>query len=259
MIDYKLSGDHNPETLFFVHGLGANLSQFADQHSFFSNEYRVISVNLRGHGGTGPEHPENAAEYTPAMMAGDISQLLDFLKISRVHFIGNSLGGNLGYELLKSEPGRLKTLTTFGTTAELRTPKTARRLMSLIYRLISPKLLGTLSAASGVTPEAKQKIKAMVSAVDKEAVLNILPHIANFSYLATLKGTDIPVMILKGEKDKEINTVLGTTVEVLEDRGGFILHEVLGAGHFINLDNPRLFNTLLLEFFRTHGESHGKN
>ena len=47
------------------------------------------------------------------------------------------------------------------------------------------------------------------------------------------------------EDDKEINKVLGSTIETFKIRGNFKLIEMENAGHFANLDNPDLFNRTL--------------
>ncbi len=51
-MEYLLTGIPNKDTILFVHGLGANLSQFEYQHNYFQDRYRVLSVSLRGHGNT---------------------------------------------------------------------------------------------------------------------------------------------------------------------------------------------------------------
>ena len=51
-LEYFFSENENENTVIFVHGLGANLSQFENQHDFFQDKYNVLSINLRGHGNT---------------------------------------------------------------------------------------------------------------------------------------------------------------------------------------------------------------
>lgn len=80
-LEYVLEGPSDAPVVAFVHGLGANLHPFAAQAERFRDRYRVLLLSLRGHGGTSnPEQP----------LAED------------------------------DEPGRLRSLTIFGTTAELR-------------------------------------------------------------------------------------------------------------------------------------------
>ncbi len=55
-------------------------------------------------------------------------------------------------------------------------------------------------------------------------------------------------MIIKGEKDKDINKVIRNTIIEFENRGNFRFYEMSKVGHFANLDNSDLFNKILEDF-----------
>ena len=63
-----------------------------------------------------------------------------------------------------------------------------------------------------------------------------------------IKNSKVRAQIIKGDKDKEINKVLGSTIETFKVRGNFKLIEMENTGHFANLDNPDLFNRTLETF-----------
>lgn len=254
-MEYKLSGKENSETILFVHGLGANLSQFEQDHEYFKNKFRVLSVNLRGHGDSTPDTESLLAGFELSVMANDVLELLDELNINQVHYVGNSMGGNIGYEILKSKPEVLKSFTTFGTTGQLSTSKLSLSIMKTTYKILSPKAIGGLSKSAGQTKESKDKILEMMSQVNKESLLAILPCLANFNYLDVIRSSNTPCMILKGEKDKDINKAIKNTVIEFENRGNFKLFEMPDAGHFANLDNPVLFHKVLEGFITSPKES----
>jgi len=69
-----------------------------------SQEYRVVSMDLRGHGLSGkPVVPEAYGE----AMAEDVIRLLDHLEIERAHVVGYSLGGIITLKLASTHPERL--------------------------------------------------------------------------------------------------------------------------------------------------------
>ena len=45
-MDYYLTGNKNQQTILFLHGLGADLSQFEEQQRYFESNYKVLSVSL---------------------------------------------------------------------------------------------------------------------------------------------------------------------------------------------------------------------
>ncbi|WP_340066007.1 alpha/beta hydrolase [Ascidiimonas aurantiaca] len=247
-IEFLLTGEKNSETIVFVHGLGANLSQFRLQQDYFSKNFKVIAINLRGHGKSLQVHKYTPSKFKLSVMSTDIIELLAYLKIDKVHFVGNSLGGNIGYEILRSHPHILKSLTTFGTTGQLNKPRFSLGILKFIYKIISPKAIGNLSQLAGQTKESKDRIREMFSKVNKITLLSTLPNIAKFDYLDVIKNSSVPGMIIKGEKDQNINRTIQSTINEFENRGNFKLHEIKDTGHFVNLDNPVLFNKVLEDF-----------
>lgn len=247
-IEYLLTGKENAKTILFVHGLGANLSQFEDQHQFFQSKYKVLSVNLRGHGNTTFLAEPTQSDFALNKLSRDIIALLDNLKIKNIHFVGNSLGGNIGYELLKSNPDRLLSFTSFGTTAELNKSDFTIGSMKLIYKLLSMKTIAKLSKSVGQTKYSKAKIYEMISQSSKQTILNLIPHLAKFNYIEIIKKNQIATLIIKGEKDKEISKVINSTISAFEETGTFKLVEMKRTGHFANLDNSKKFNHILNKF-----------
>jgi pimeloyl-ACP methyl ester carboxylesterase len=74
-----------------------------------ARHFRVIRVHLRGHYDSTPA-PEGY-RWTIEGLALDHKHFLDALGLDRVHYVGESLGGLLGYHFAYHYPERLKTLT----------------------------------------------------------------------------------------------------------------------------------------------------
>jgi pimeloyl-ACP methyl ester carboxylesterase len=70
------------------------------------NGRRVIAFDNRGHGESGKLY--DAADYEIATMAGDISALMDHLKIARADVMGYSLGSRMTAVLALQAPQRLR-------------------------------------------------------------------------------------------------------------------------------------------------------
>jgi pimeloyl-ACP methyl ester carboxylesterase len=249
-IEYLLTGEENQDTILFLHGLGADLSQFERQHLFFENRYRVLSINLRGHGASRPIGKYSPQKFHLCKLAMDIIKVLDKLDIDYVHIVGNSMGGNIGYELLKARPDIIRTLVTFGTTAKLYTSCFILFLTDLVYRLLGMDILARISQWSARKGYARMKIVQMLSRADLAAILCILPNLADIDYLDIIGSTSTPCMIIKCDKDKAVNNNIGSTISKFQKRGSFHLHEMQEVGHFANLDNPFLFNKVLDDYLK---------
>lgn len=247
-MEYLLTGVENKDTILFVHGLGANLSQFENQHKYFQDRYKTLSISLRGHGNTFSSSELTESGFELSLFGNDIIMLLDTLGIDNLHYVGNSMGGNVGYELIKAHSDRMLSFTSYGTTGKLKKSGFTIGLMKFTYKLMSMNTIGKLSGSAGVSKESKTKIIEMVSQAQKSTVLNLVPHLGNFDYLEVIKNSQVRAQIIRGDKDKEINKVLESTIETFKVRDNFNLIDLENTGHFANLDNPDLFNRTLDTF-----------
>ena len=73
---------------------------------------RVIAFDNRGHGDSGKLY--DPAEYEIAIMASDITALMDHLKLDRADLMGYSLGSRMTAILARSEPHRLRSAVLGG-------------------------------------------------------------------------------------------------------------------------------------------------
>lgn len=247
-MEYMLTGVENKDTILFVHGLGANLSQFKKQHQYFQGSYKVLSISLRGHGNTTSSRKLTEIDFELLQLSNDIIMITEKLGIDRFHFVGNSMGGNIGYELMKVYPERLLSFTSFGTTAILKKSGFIIELMKFIYKVMSMKTIAKLSGSVGVNESSKTKIVEMMSQTKKTTILNLIPYLGDFNYLEVIKHSQIMAQIIQGDKDKEINKVIESTIRTFKQRGDFNLIVLENSGHFSNLDNPDLFNRTLEQY-----------
>ena len=91
-------------TLLMIHGWACDHTFFEAQLAALSKTYRVIAIDLPGHGRS-PPLPDDAEL---ADMAAPIESLLDgktnAAAVAPVHIIGHSLGGRVALRLLGLRP-----------------------------------------------------------------------------------------------------------------------------------------------------------
>ncbi len=248
-LEYALDGPPAAPVLCFVHGLGAAMEQFRPQADHFARAYRVLRLSLRGHGGSSAPAPPAPEAYTPRVLAQDVQALLLHLNIETLHYVGNSLGGLVGYELLELGQPRLLSLTTFGTTAELHSPR-------LLYWTVAATthLLGVKGVAALIGKTASQdravgaQLQAMYRRATKDALLLIARHIADYDYTATLRRADLPLLLIQCALDQGINAELASTLAALDAAPQGRVVPLDKAGHFANMEQPEAFNRILETF-----------
>jgi pimeloyl-ACP methyl ester carboxylesterase len=75
--------------LLFVHGYSCDSHDWSWQLPHFTQEHRVLAVDLRGHGRSSA--PPNG--YAAEQLASDVAALLESLDVPPVVAVGHSLGG----------------------------------------------------------------------------------------------------------------------------------------------------------------------
>jgi pimeloyl-ACP methyl ester carboxylesterase len=107
-----------PDTLLLLHAAMGSSKRWWRWVPPLSREYRVVRMDLRGHGDSQKPRPDQA--FALDQLVGDALELLDRLEVRAAHVVGNSAGGYVSQKLAIGHPGRVKTLALFGSTPGLK-------------------------------------------------------------------------------------------------------------------------------------------
>ncbi len=113
-IFYTDEGPRDADPVVLVHGFGANgdLNWRAPGIvGLLSKDYRVITLDNRGHGLS--DKPHEAEKYGIEMV-NDLVRLLDHLQIPKAHVVGYSMGSFITLRMIASHPERLLSAMTCG-------------------------------------------------------------------------------------------------------------------------------------------------
>lgn len=236
------------EALVLIHGLGASAAGWVEQIEELSASYRVIAMDLRGHGGSGQRAEEPA---TIRVFADDIAALLKGLRVDGAHVCGNSLGGMIVLELYVRYPSLMKSLILEDTTAFFPPPSMMEDFLRFFdhqdmrgwARFMAPRLLRPSPLAS-LEDELVQTMATTSRAVYRQGLVAAFQ--ADYRWM--LPTVDIPTLILVGDEDQA--TPRGYARFLASQIKDAMLQVVPEAAHLPHRENPRAFNGLL----RTHLE-----
>jgi pimeloyl-ACP methyl ester carboxylesterase len=228
------------EVLVLIHGLGGNAAGWGQQIEELSSSYRIIAMDLRGHGSSGYRTEEAV---TLRALADDILALLRGLGVTQAHVGGNSMGGMIALELWVRSPFLLKSLILADTTAFFPPPQILDEFLRLFDHLdmmtwagfMAPRLLRRGHPAD-LKEEVVQTMAATARAVYRQGL------VAAFSadYRWALPTVDIPSLILVGEEDQA--TPVGYARFLENQLKDAVLQVVPDAAHLPHRENPREFN-----------------
>ncbi|MCP4418111.1 MAG: alpha/beta hydrolase [Chloroflexi bacterium] len=106
MQDYEQDGD----AIIFLHFSGANLMMWQRIVPYFQDRYRLILVDLRGHG----KSDKPAAGYHMDEMAQDVIGIMQHLNLEQAHIVGSSLGAEVGLSIAANYPEKVISLVCDG-------------------------------------------------------------------------------------------------------------------------------------------------
>ncbi|WP_226086727.1 alpha/beta hydrolase [Mesobacillus sp. S13] len=102
--------DSNKPVLLFLHFSGGTLNMWDGILHMFSEEYRVIAPDFRGHG----KSDKPTTGYHVDDFAHDLYLLLQALDVQSCHVVGSSMGAEIGLSLAASHPDMVKSLVCEG-------------------------------------------------------------------------------------------------------------------------------------------------
>jgi pimeloyl-ACP methyl ester carboxylesterase len=108
----------SPDTLLLLHAAMGNSRRWFRWVPRLAQEFRVVRMDLRGHGAS--EMPAPEAPFALSHLVSDTLALLDTLGCTAAHVVGNSAGGYVAQKLAIGHGDRVKTLALYGSPPGLR-------------------------------------------------------------------------------------------------------------------------------------------
>ncbi|MBE7439636.1 MAG: alpha/beta hydrolase [Spirochaetales bacterium] len=100
---YFTAGGTGERALIFIHGWTCNRTNWAFQMKSFAPQYRVVSIDLGGHG----ESDQDRSAYSIPGFGADVVAVLELLDIRRAVLVAHSMGGSVALEAATQAPDRI--------------------------------------------------------------------------------------------------------------------------------------------------------
>lgn len=205
--------------LFLIHGSFASLHTWDGWENELSNTFTTISLDLPGHGLTGPNKNE---DYSTDYYSDLVFALADTLRIDTFYVAGNSLGGMVAWKMAFHKPNRVKKLVLIDAAGYEKSKAGSETKRPFIFKMLEMKPLALL--LTKVTPRFLFKInlkevygnpekftdneldryyELMRREGNREATMKRLQHYGR-NLQDSIKFIQTPTLILWGEKDRWI-------------------------------------------------------
>ena len=235
--------------LLFIHGLGSSTRDWFAQVSHFADRYRVIRLDLRGHG----RSESTQGPYHMAQFARDVAVTLRTLDATPAHIVGLSMGGMVTLQLGLDAPRLVRRLVVVNSTADARlrtwndiwfyvSRRTAVQLLGM--RRVGKIIAGRLFPKPDQTNLRREFIKRW-SQNDRQAYLWSIDAIMGWSVKERLSSLSAPTLLVAAEHDY---TPVATKNRIATHIPDARVAVVDDARHALPVEKPEAFNSIVEEF-----------
>ena len=254
VIAYDMLGPATAPVVCMTHSLASDGGMWQEQvPALLAEGLRVLRIDMRGHGGSDPV----AGDYTMRALADDVAAVLDALALTKVHYIGLSIGGMLGQAFALTYGDRLASAMwcdTMPATAPGAADSWGPR-MQVVQQANSLAPLADATVERWLTdavrqrdPARWQQIRDTVIGTTAAGYLGCAAAILDYDFTAGLPKLRLPVLTVCGADDAGTPPEANRRIAELVPGGRY--QEIAAARHFPNVEHPDTFNRIMLEWLR---------
>lgn len=252
-IHYEVYGEGIPIVL--GHSFLCSTYMWEPQVAPLAENYRVINIDARGHGESGPV-TESMTLYD---MVDDVIAVMDHLEIEKAVWGGLSIGGMVAMRAVIKYPERVLGMMLLDTDAGPETPFICFKYsaMGLIVKWFGVGAMAGAIAKLMFAPCTLHSKKELVDYWKGQFTSVHVPSI--LIMLEALKGRDdlleklgdiaLPTMVLVGEQDQSLPPV--RSKRIAEKIEGAAYVEIVDAGHLSTVEQPEDVTKAMLNFMAT--------
>ncbi len=239
-IAYSVYGPATEPAVVFVHGWSCDSRYWYNQVPYFSKKFRVITIDLAGHGNSG----FGRLAYTTEAFGQDVAAVLRQLDVKKAILVGHSMGGEVILYAARIAPERVIGLVGVDTLEDLGMVY-PDEMKDKIYEPIAADFVPEVRkfVYSMFPPGADKALADTVardmSSAPQEVALSSMKEYFKVSAPELIKGLSVPLKSVNADlwpTNVEGNKKLVPSYEVVF---------IKGRGHFIMLETPDEFNAQL--------------
>ncbi len=239
-IAYSVEGE-GETAVVLIHGWSCDRSYWRDQIEPLMASYKVVSLDLAGHGSSGDER----AAWTMPAFGADVQAVVEALGIERAVLVGHSMGGPVALEAAALLPGTVVGVVAVDALhdAELKPDPEQWRALVESYEA---DFAGTCSQfvrsmfLEAADPDLVESTALDMCAATPEIATALMRAFGDYDTAAALGAAGVPVRAIN-------SAVYPTNVEGNRRYADFEATTFEGVAHFPMLVAPEMLNRQLLE------------
>jgi len=247
-VHYYVSGDDKKELIVFLHPAFGNHHCFDQQIDFFASNYRVVTIDLLGHGLSQAVKTKDKIDKS----SEHIRMIVENEGYEKAHFVGVSMGTLITQHFALLHPKKVSSLTLLGgydinsNNKEVAKAQRVENVKWMFKALFSMNSFRRYTASNiAIKPESQARFYEMTQMYTRKSFTvmsglgNILKHREN-------EKKSYPMLFMSGDNDIDLSIRMSKSFHENVPNSEF--HLIPNAGHCANMDNDKEFNKTLMAF-----------
>ena len=242
----------NNDWVLLVHGAGGSTRTWKRQIKELGAHYNLLVIDLPGHGKSAG-YSDQFPKYSFHFIAEKIWEVVDHLKIPKLHIIGVSLGTVICLQMRVSQPDRILSVIMPGAIVQLNTKlKIIANLSLVLAKIIGFRNFYKLSARIMMPRNNHKKSRDVFIKESKilttdefkkwtALYYNLNKTLINFFHASS----NIPHLLIMGSQD---HLFLPPAKEYSIQHPNTELSVIQDCGHVVSIERAHKFNKICLQF-----------
>lgn len=254
MLHYKTFAGKDLPWITFIHGAGGSSNIWFNQLRPLKEHYNLLLIDLRGHGLSKNVYSK-WKNYSFESIGNDVLEVLDHLKIQQTHFVGISLGTIIIREITERHPERTISMIMGGAVTDLNfrcrwLMRIANMTKSIVPYMILYKFFAFIIMPKKNHSESRNLfVKEAKKLYQKEFKkwISMFSQVKPIFKLFHAKESEKPTLYIMGSEDY---LFLPAVQKIIASHKKSTLEIIEKCGHVVNIEQPQIFNDLLLSHLK---------
>ncbi len=245
---FEDTGGDKP-ALLLSNSLGTRLEMWQPQMAAFTDAFRVVRYDKRGHG----ESELRVGPTSFARLTLDAVELLDHLGIARADWCGLSMGGMSGMWAGTHHAGRFGRLVLCNTGAGMPTPDMWNQRIATVKCDGLKPLIPTIvdrwftKRFQQADPKAVARIVAMLETTPPEGYAACSAAIRDMDQRESIRSIRLPTLVISGTHDGSTPPEKGREIAAAIPGARYV---ELDAAHLSNIEQEQAFTDTVMAFLK---------
>ncbi len=234
--------DRSGPTLVFIHGWMCDRSYWRFQTPHFAQNYRVITIDLPGHG----QSSDSRQKWSMAAFGRDVASVVAASGSQTVILIGHSMGGPVAIEAARQMPGRVQAVIGVDTLKRPTFKRDKAEFEAMMSHLGANFYAATHSMARdryfhpASNPALADWVAADMASAPATIALDLVRALEDYDAPGGISAiTDIPLGFINSDASAVDNAALTRL------HPGVTVVQLPKVRHFLMMEDPAAFNQAL--------------